>query len=247
MKKNIELAKRISQNLEKNWEEDFRELNIWYIFKPIFNLYGTKSSNTISCFIIYSYDNDSAWLNYRQDREENKKRILTELGATPSAHPFKEIREKANEEINDVIAVYLQSQVTSQWGDAMAYLDYAEETRRMATKKTESEKTLEKMNKEGEIKEMTSEIDIDKILKAQATKSDLLDKAVEATKKARAIIEEIGKEFLELNQAVQMDFGFEPASEKSIHYEEWRDWVRNYAVPYRKRQKEEDAKKAAKK
>ncbi len=248
MNNTIELAKRISNNLSKDWEPDYRDLNIWFIFEPLYKIkgYSTLVSNTIAAYIVFAYHNESNWLDYKKDRFDNKNRILISLGAKPTNDPNESIVENANDEINAIVAEFLISQVSSQWKQALSYLDYAAETIRFATKKTEEEKTYDKLTKEGIAVSLTSDIDIEKILKAQVLKSDLLDRAASATEKAHKIIEGIGKEFLELNQVTQAEFGFEVASEKALHYPLWRDWIRNYALDWRKKEREERLKATTK-
>ncbi len=249
MQKNIDLAKRIAKNTSKDWGSEFFDLNILSIFKPIYENveYDLKTANTIAAYLILSYDNDSNWLNYNQDRLENKDKILKSLGATPNFAPYNAIVINEDEAINDIIADYLRSQCDWRWENIISLLDYSAEMIRFAKAKTEEEKTVDKMNKEGEIKTLTSQYDAEKIAKINILRSDLFTKARESRHEADKLMAELNKDLLQLNQAVQKDFGFEPTDEKviPIFYENWRDFVRNVVVIHKQKQREEDNQKRA--
>ena len=83
-------------------------------------------------------------------------------------------------------------------------LDYSSKMFRFATAETETEKTFDKMNKEGDVKTLTQEYDIDIISKINKEKGLLLDQAIAKRKQADLILEEIRKEYKnkQLNQSL---------------------------------------------
>lgn len=225
MKDAVELSKKISKNLDKNWMPDFEDINLHKIFAPIFSLnHNIITINSICCYIIFAYDNDSSWLNLKQDRLENKTRIANSLNADTKI--FQDIIENGNELVNDVIAEYLTSQATWKWQHIMSQLDYYINTMKFVKQKTEEEKTIEKMNKDGEVKSITSEYEIDTLAKVNKLKGELLKSALEAREDADRLLNEVKKEFVQLEHAVQGDFAFSITEEKNINPESWRDFIK---------------------
>lgn len=234
MKQNFELAKMMAKNISDSCQGDLEDINIWPIFSPLYKKYTIEIANTLTAFVIFAYDNDSKWLNFNQDRHDNKVKIIKSLGSDPT-HPFFEKKlSNLDEEFNDLIAQYLQSQVTYKWMMALTYLDYSAEMLAHARKKPEGDKTTEVLNKEGEKHKLVEDFDEEKINKINIQRAGLLERAEKARTDAERLLSEINREFLQLNQAVQADFGFEMTEEKTLHYDNWRDFIRNVAVPYRK-------------
>jgi hypothetical protein len=231
MKAAIELARKMSKQLDKNWLPEFEEINLHKIFQPIFSLpHNILTLNTISCYCIFAYDNDSSWLNLKQDRLENKMKILRSLTDDCNSELLRSISENENEVINDVIAEYLTSQATWKWKHIMSQLDFYTNTMKFVNQRTEEEKTIEKMNKEGEVKSLTTEYDVDVLAKVAKLKGELLKQAQEAREDADRLLSDIKKEFVQLDHAVQSDFGFELTDEKKINIESWKDFIR-YTLP----------------
>lgn len=256
MQKNIQLAKRISQNLGKDHEDDFVDINQWELFKPIYNLEKTSitKSNTIACYIIFAYDKDSSWLNYNQDRFENKTKILKSLGGSPSEEPFKSILSNSHDKVEDVIADYLLEQKDWRWEHIVGLIEYSSEQTRFARQKTDEEKKIYTKAKGDEgSSERNQSIDEEKIAKTNLAKGALFKEAREARTEADKLKKELDAEFLELNQATKSDFGLEVTEEQSIKQMSagsipWRNFIRDIAKPFREKQKQERAErqKAAK-
>lgn len=237
MQKAIELARKISKQLDKNWMTEFEEINLHKIFQPVFSLpHNILTLNTISCYCIFAYDNDSSWLNLKQDRLENKIKILKSLTDDYNSKTLISIAENENEIVNDVIAEYLTIQATWKWKHIMSQLDFYTNTMKFVNQRTEEEKTIEKLNKEGEVKSLTTEYDVDVLAKVAKLKGELLKQAQEAREDADRLLADIKKEFVQLDHAVQSDFNFELTDEKKIDILSWRDWIR-YSLPTLKEQR----------
>lgn len=234
MKHNFDLAKKMAKNISDNYQDSLEDINLWPLFSVLYKKHNNEVANTLVAFIIFAYDNDSRWLNFDQDRHDNKIKIMRSLGANPQEPVYEKKLNNLDEEFNDLIAQYLQSQVTYKWMMALTYLDYSAEMLLHARKKPASDKTTEVLNKEGEKHELTEDFDEEKINKINIQRAGLLERAEKARTDAERLLGEINREFLQLNQAVQADFGFELTEEKTLHYENWRDFIRNVAVPYRK-------------
>src|SRR5260221_9758948 len=94
--------------------------------------------------------------------------------------------------------------------------------------KTNEEKQNDKVNKEGEIKTLTSDYDIDVVAKVNKTKGELLEQGLAAREKADKLILEIKKEYVNTDNAVQQDLGFqftETYKKKDIY--SWRNFIRD--------------------
>ncbi len=235
MIKATELARKISQNLEKNWLPELEEINLHKLFDPVYRLSGNISQlNAIVAYIIIAYDNDSSWLNIKTDRHGNKLKIITSITEDKSPLLISVI-ENENEIVNDVIADYLESQTTWKWKAIMSLLDFYINTMRFVNQKTETEKSFDKINKEGEVKTLTQDYDIDVITKVQKQKGELLEQAIEAREKCDRLLSEIKKEFVQLDHATQGDFGFEITDEKRIDSLSWRSFIRHKVIPSRKK------------
>ena len=84
------------------------------------------------------------------------------------------------------------------------------------------------MNKEGQKETLTEEIDIEKILKSEKEKGQLMDMAEDKRRKADKYIEEIRKDFVATDHATQQEFGFqftESVKKKDIY--SWSEFIRD--------------------
>lgn len=238
MQKVFELAKSMSVDLEKDWTASLENLNLHKIFYSLSDLpdIDLKTINIITCYIIFAYDNDSTWLNLKQDRLQNKNRILSSITDTKTPY-LEEMIYNDSADINDVIASYLEEQATWKFRAVMSLLDFNSRMMRFVNQKTEEEKTYDKLNKEGEIKQMTKEYDIDVITRVNKQKGELLEQAIGARERADKLISELKKEFVQVDHATQGDFGFEITDEKKINPELWRDFIKFRVIPLREKQK----------
>lgn len=236
MQKSVQIAGKVAKDLEKNWLPELEVNNLHSIFSPIFSLnVSIITGNIIVAFIILAYDNDSSWLNLKQDRKDNKRKILKSLTEDWDSDFFETMLNNENSEINDVIGSYLENQSTWKFRTIMTLLDYHSNMMRFVNQKTEAEKKIDKMNKDGNKVELSQDYDIDVITKVNKQKGELLEQAIQAREKADRLISELNKEFVQLNHAVQQDFGFELTEEKKISPESWRDFIRYKVIPERQR------------
>jgi len=151
MKQNFNLAKKIAKNVHDDYQEELEDINLWPLFGSLYKTYTIEVANTLIAFVIFAYDNDSAWLNFNQDRHDNKVKIISSIGADPTAEVFEKKLNNLDEIFNDIIAQYLQSQVTYKWMMALTYLDYSAEMLFHARKKPAPDKITQFADKEGNI------------------------------------------------------------------------------------------------
>lgn len=227
MKRALEIAQKLSDSIDKNCLSELGEANLEVLFKPIYRLPDNIITlNAIVAFVILAYDNDSPWLNLNQDRYDNKKRILQ--GLDVEITPFLEqVIRNDNDRVNDVIIDYLIEQTTWKWKQAMTFMDYHSSMIRFVSKKTETGKSIDEKDAEGNKITFVEEFDADTVAKANKTKGELLQKALEARKEADILLQEIRKEFVHMDNAVQEDFGFSITDEKKIDPLSWRDFIRH--------------------
>jgi hypothetical protein len=209
MQKALEIAKRIKNDLSADWLSLLDDYNFNSEFGAIYSMQlDIEDKNRIICYIIYAYDPDSLWLDFNKDRLANKMKILESLAADTRLPIYQEVVYGSNDRVGMCIFNFLENLKTWEWRTVFELLDMASKIQRFATDETEDERSYQKMNKEGELKTITSEIDITTLVKAYQGKSDLLDQAIEKRKKADVILADIKKNFLSTDIATQSDFGF---------------------------------------
>lgn len=226
MQKAIDLIKKISKDLSKDFKEELWEYHMPETFTNIYSLTHNENANIIICFIVYAYHPDSLWLELHKDRVENKTNILKSLGADMNDPLFEEVINNKHEIINMAIFDFLESLKSWKWRAIFDLLDYSSRMSRFASQETELERTFDKMSKEGEVKTLTQEYDLDVISKINKEKGLLLDQSIAKRKQADLILEEIRKEYMNSDIATQKDFDFtytETAKKKNIL--SWKEFI----------------------
>lgn len=229
MQKFVDCARKIITDLEKNWLSELNELGFNKTFDDIYKMnVSITESNILVAYLIYCYDPDSTRLDIRKDRYENKCQILTGIGGDIYSSLFKEVLENNNETFNNVVLNYLEKITTWQWPTIYSLLDYHSSMLRFANQKTEAEKSIEKMNKDGEVKTLTQDYDIDTLAKVNKTKGELLSAALEAREKASKLLLDIKKDMMPTDHATQSDFGFDftDTAKEKVDILSWRQWIR---------------------
>lgn len=205
---------------------DLEEINLHTIFSPVFESdVSFEAMNVIVCFVIFAYDNDSPWINIKQDRYENKIKILKGLSADITEQLFLSLAMNENSMVNDVIGEYLSEQVDWRWQTVFSHLDYHAKMIRFANKNTDEKKSWEELNKDGNAVKLHEEYDVTTITKINKEKGDLLAKAIEARERADKLLLEMRKEYVNADHAVQQDFNFSITDEKKIDPYSWKQWI----------------------
>ena len=230
MLKAVELAKKIAQNLEINWLSELKDYNLFKCFEPIYKMdTSIINANTLVAFCIYAYDPDSTKLDIRKDRFENKYSILESINENINSDLFKGVLANENETFNNVVLNYLETLTDWRWPSIFSLIDYHSNMMRFANQKTESEKRFDKINKEGEVKEITEEYDIDVVSRVNKQKGDLLDLAIKSRQRAETLLSEIKKDFVNTDTAIQADLGFvfTDTAKERVDCMSWRQWIRS--------------------
>lgn len=237
MQKGVNLALKMSRDLGKNWSSEIEDINLHAIFRPIYKRSeNIIKLNAIVAFIIFAYDNDSTWLDLKKDRLENKIRILNGLDIDVDDHLML-IAKNEIDSINEVIVEYLIETSTWEFKTVCTLLDYHSNMIRFVSKKTETGKSVDELDGEGNKHTLVEEYDIDTITKVNEKKGLLLEKAIEAREKADVLLAKIRKDFVQMDHAVQSDFGFSPTEPQKIDPESWRGWVKHVLLPSKEKKK----------
>lgn len=228
MQKAIELAKKIKQDFTANHSELIEEYGFHEIFLPIYSSqYKNADKNKIVCFIIHAYNPESNWLDLRKDRLDNKLAILSFLDADPKSDIYKRIIENKDHNTGESIFKFLEELKDWRWRSVFDLLEYASRMSRFASMETEDEKQYDKLNKKGEKETIREDVAIETIVRVNDKKGDLIQKSLTARRDAMKLIEEINKEFVATEDAVQKDFDFSfTETTKSKDILSWRKYVR---------------------
>lgn len=238
MQKAIQIAKQIAKLEGESCYDLLESVNLHRIFDPIFTLSTSKKEQCqIVCYIIYAYDNHSAWIEINQDRWENKQKIMDSLGCEKSDF-WTKIIENDNSVVNEVIISYLQEITTWEWITITTQLDYHSKMLRYVSSNLSGQKVTS-TDEEGRITEDEIALKQESIAKINKDKADILKKALEARQEADALLAKIRTEFVKTDTAVQADFGFMITDEKKIDIYSWRDYIRTTYMPMKERRAEE--------
>lgn len=222
MQKAIEIVKKISKQLDKNWIGELEECNLYKTFaEPIYRLeHNIVTLNTITCAIVYSYDPQSKWIDLKQDGFTINKNILIGLGADPEETVFKEFIELKNEDILHAIGNYLDLIPDWKYVTARKEIDYHAKYIRS----TESTMT---------------DVDEDKKIKARENIGRLIKEAVSQRRSADELIELIQRENVNTQHKVHQDFGVD-YTQRTLEFMDdskkkdilsWRDFIKYDVLP----------------
>lgn len=206
----LELAKKMAKDLEQNYLPELELANLHTIFRPIYKHNLTiAAQNTLVAFIIFSYSEDSPWLNPRKDRNVNKREILEGLGADPDNRIYREVLDYTNEDIHQVTITYLMFQKDARWVQIASLLDYSDKMMLFGNQRTsEKQKTGTSETEEKGTVDVFEYLDQSEIAKINKEKGELLLKAIDARTKAESLIKSIENDYQKLDAVTNSEFGF---------------------------------------
>lgn len=228
MQKALLLAQKIRSDLGKNWLTEIEDVNLHKCFEPIYRLeYSIITLNTLTCSIIYSYDNESKWIDLKQDGFTINKNILVGLDADPEEPIFKEFVESRNEEILYAIGNYLDLIPDWKYVTARKQIDFHGKY----VRSTEPN---------------AMDLEEDKKIKARENIGRLIKESVSQRKAADELLELIHKENVNTQRRVEQEFGVD-FTQKSLEFSDstqqrdimsWRSFIQFDVIPKRKQQKQ---------
>lgn len=227
MQKSIEIAKKISHQVDSNWHDELENANLLWIFKNLYKLFSQTDANTIVAFIIYAYDPDSGWIDINKNRAENKEYMLTTLGVNINKDEWQAIINGDNNTINRIVVDYLDNLTDYRWQQIMTEYDYHSKMIRFVSNKTASERTWTEMDKDGNPQNLSEDIDIDKQVKVNKEKGLLLQEALAARKRGDELLAEIKRDYLKTDEATKQDFKFTFTDvERKTNIMSYREWLK---------------------
>jgi len=234
MKNYLEIAKKIQSDLEDNHLEVLEEHNLKEIFTPIYKLNEPiLTLNSVVAYIILAYTNASPWLDLNKDRLQNKIGIIQGLKIPITAF-IQSIIDCENKIVNIVISEYLQDQASWEFQQAAAYLDSHQRLMKLSSENVETGYTQEEMNKDGNSVKLTTEYKLEEIISAHEKKAKLLATAHDNRNKAAELISKLKGDYVQLDHAVQQDFGFSIVEERRIDPASWRHFMKYDYLPRKK-------------
>jgi hypothetical protein len=227
--KSINLAKQIRSDITKNWSEELFDYDLSNAFAPIYGMkdIGLSDKNSIICYIIFSYNPDSLWLDLKKDRIENKTHILLNIGVNVNDELYSGILANKNETVNISIFNFLEHIKDWRWRAVFDLIEYASKISRFASMETDDERKFQKTLKDGEKVDYTEEVEIKTIVSVNKDKGILIQQSIDAREKAHSIIEQIAKDFVQTDNATGQDFNFS-FSETSKNKDplSWREFIK---------------------
>lgn len=234
MKNYLELAKKIQSDPEENQLSILEEHNLKEIFTPVYKLnQPILTLNSVVAYIILAYTNGSPWLDLNKDRLQNKISIVQGL-KIPIDEFIQGIIDGENTTINSVISAHLQDQASWEFQQAASYLDSHQRLVKFANEKVEIGFTTEVMNKDNNIVKLFTEYSAENITAAHEKKAKLLAVAHDNRVKASELIAKLKGDYVQLDHAVQQDFGFSIVEERRIDPTSWRHFIKHDYIPRKK-------------
>jgi len=228
MKKAVDLSKKIMKSLDVDYTSDLEDLNLHLTLGSIYNLPDTEieDKNRVLCFVILAYSPDSGWLDLGKDRLQNKNKILESLGADTKVPLFQSILNGKNDLTGMCIFNYIEELKDWRWPAIFNLLEFSSKIQLFASKDTETAITWEEAGKEGEKIKLTEEIDVQKIATVNKQKGDLLSLSIKKREEAEHLLDQIRKDFVHTDNAVQSDFGFSfTDTSKKTDILSWRAFI----------------------
>jgi len=222
MQKAIKLAKVISGKIDADHTELIEAENLHWVFEPLAELeISRKERNTLTCAIIYSYDNESTWIDLKQDGQVINGSILRGLKADLQQPIYKDFLNQENEKINEAVGNYLDMVGDWRFTTIRKHIDYHAKYIRQ-TENEEDFKGLDAAKKNA----------------AREGMGKLMREAVNHRKTADALIQEVHRDYVATQHRVNQDFG-KSFVDESIKRDifSWREFVKYELIPMREKQK----------
>lgn len=206
----VELAKKMIDDIEKNWLTEIELINLHTIFRPVYKHNLTiLNQNAIVVFVILAYSEESSWLNPRKDRLVNKQEILSGIGVDPDNKIYKDIINYQDDAIQQVILNYLLFNTDARWQEIVSLLEYSNKMMLFCNQRTsEKQKTGTEEDKDKGTVDVFEYLNQSEIAKVNKEKGELLLKAIEARAKAETLLKTLENDFQKTDSATQSDFGF---------------------------------------
>lgn len=203
MSKMLDTIIRLKQDLSSDWKPSLMDINVYDDIKKLYSLkWPTKFCNSVLAFIVMAYDNQSAWIEIHKDRWDNKYKIASRLELNIKDKKVKDIVENNNATVNGVVAWFMEYQKDWRWDSIMTYFEYHSEMMRFGSIKTQEQIVV---GEEEGGKKMLSDVSIDEMAKGNFRKGINIEKAVDMRRKGEELLEEIKREFVNVDTIMQRE------------------------------------------
>lgn len=219
MQKGITCAKTLASDLKKDWSAYLEEVNFHRPFESILYLgLSNEITNTIIAAIIFSYDNESKWIDLKHDSVTINTNIIKGLYGSLDEEIYQEFINLKNDAINEAIGSYLDLLPDWRFIDARKKIDFHSQT--MRKKEPDWTKVDEKDRP-----------------KVTENMGRAMREATFQREAADKLILQIEKDYVSTNHRVSQDFNAS-FTQKSIEFSDapkidissWRDFIR-YTKP----------------
>lgn len=224
MTKSLELAKKISKQLDVDNTELIEGMNLHKVFEGIYKLNAPlRVINTLICAIIYAFDNDSNWSDLKKTSHQDKENILKGLNADMKEPLYKTFIDFTNEDINDCIGDYLDLLPDWRFPQIIRSRDY-------------HSKSLREKDPDFSLDGM----DDDKRIKAKEAVGKYIREGMSHRKLADELLLQVEKDYVTLNHRTEQDFNVK-FTEQELKYDRslWRNWIK-YEKPLLEQKRKEE-------
>jgi hypothetical protein len=205
MDKVLKLISKLSKDLNKDWSEDLKRINIYQDVDVLYSTYDMHHANCILAFIIFSFHSESERLELHKDRLENKTKIMCSLVGdwAMTIKEFKDSVDGNDKAANEVINWIFEYQKDWRWTQVELDFSY-----------------------HAQIREMTKSISSTEDAKDALQKGKCIEEALKRRRQGEALLKEMQQDYMNLDTIAKQENRNEPTKEiKGIM--SWEDHKRN--------------------
>lgn len=218
MSKILHLVLANKGRMNESWIDQFDGIGIASEVSFIYQQGWTvEFANRVFAFIILSYDNKSGWIEMHKNRLDNKRNIMKKLGGNVSEKEVSSVVEGRSLAANRLRIWFMKYQRDWRWDTIMTCFDYHAEMMEFGGARTMEE--LEDVeyieDEENGIREEKTyrEVPVDKLAKGNLDKGKNIAEGIAMRQKGEALWEEIKKEYVQLDSALEKE-GFKRITEQ---------------------------------
>lgn len=163
-----------------DWQADLEAINLWSSVSFLYENYDRERANHLLAYVVYGYSLHSDWLEPEKDRFENLERIMETITGQPATDEVDQaIIHGTDETINRLIDFVLDNQQDARFRDVVSNMELHALALRFNREHTDPKKLLEI--------------------------STLLRQTRIQRQETMALLNEIRREFLPLNTALEKE------------------------------------------
>jgi hypothetical protein len=214
----LERARILRHKLDGDWKVDFEEMGIWEDVEPLYaHVESKKNANIIFIYIVFAYHSKSEYINPHKDRLEVKRSIMRRFAGKESLDKelFLDAVLGGDAVIDNLIEFIINDQRDWRWNTIISNMEFASKV----TAKSRTEDFKES--------------------------ADLLDLADKRREKADKLLEEIRRDFVELDGSLDQE-GKQKITERTQDFMSWEMFVKKKKLDDAAKEAEDREKAASK-